>query len=736
MWILDSEGDFLEGKRVWLRPGKKYLFGRYQRDGVRHAIDHKSISRKHIVIEVSPVKPGDGTQIHARSQITVSDQNSKCGTLVDGEPINGGSITLKNLEHTIKLGNNPHLLRIKWQPTVLTFSFSSKDLRAKDPLAQVRSRLEDLDIKTIIPYVVGKTTHVVQSKRNTAKGLQALVNGKYIVGNSFIDALVYAASPDDLENLESLSRLEDDFESAWPDPSEHLPPPGKEAVPRPAEAFAPDPDRIGVFEDYTFIFGDSAQYDNLQEAINNGHGKALLYPVENGVTTADEIVQFMNNTAGGKSIGKQRESPGGVILVRFRSKGRYEDWAVELVDEVALKTRQQAIEQSEFLDAILANDASSLCRTLPSPSPEQSQNDSASASPPAATPAEDIQMADSQAVDSQPTKSRPARVRKFVSKMKTFDDGFDMDSIPAHPPDDSIVIDSLPDDEPLLEPSQPPSTLPQENQDQNQDQDQKEEDVLSSLLPGSTAMKRRRPKPNATQEENQEAEPHPRPKRQKLDILQAARQHRDAEEDAARQRHLKEETELQSSLQEIEALKGLAIVEEMDIPLRKPQTNPNSTTNNNNNNNTTTTTSRWDDRWNGRKNFKKFRRKGDPAAPRTRIQSVIVPLEEVTRKAFGIGEHYWVSQSRNENSQGNQRSESVRGREFVSRSQSIAAQSVTGVESDSTPSVPSSEPASVAASVAGTRSGTRSGFTRQKRTREERDSDSEDELRFRFRRRR
>jgi hypothetical protein len=33
MWILDSEGDFLEGKRVWLRPGKKYLFGRIKREG-------------------------------------------------------------------------------------------------------------------------------------------------------------------------------------------------------------------------------------------------------------------------------------------------------------------------------------------------------------------------------------------------------------------------------------------------------------------------------------------------------------------------------------------------------------------------------------------------------------------------------------------------------------------------------------------------------------------------------
>ena len=172
---------------------------------------------------------------------------------------------------------------------MLSFSFSSKELKAKDPLVHVRSRLEDLDIKTIIPFVVGYTTHVVQNKRNTAKGLQALVNGKYIVRETFIDALVYAATPSDLDNLESLSPLEADFDSAWPDAMEHLPAPGREAVVRPTEAFVPNPDRLNVFEGYTFVFGDPGQFENLQAFITDGHGRPLLYPIENGVTTAEEI---------------------------------------------------------------------------------------------------------------------------------------------------------------------------------------------------------------------------------------------------------------------------------------------------------------------------------------------------------------------------------------------------------------------------------------------------------------
>ena len=191
-------------------------------------------------------------------------------------------------------------------------------MRAKDPLAHVRSRLEDLDIKTIIPYVVEQTTHVVQSKRNTAKGLQALINGKYIVQDSYIDALVYATTPSDLENLESLSPLEADFDAAWPDATEHLPPPGKEPVNRPAAAFSPDPARLSVFEGYTFIFGDSSQFDNLQAPINNGQGKALLCQVEDGVTTAADIVQSMKNAAGDKGVGSDRHGPAAAL----RAAGR------------------------------------------------------------------------------------------------------------------------------------------------------------------------------------------------------------------------------------------------------------------------------------------------------------------------------------------------------------------------------------------------------------------------------
>ncbi|PLB37549.1 DNA damage response protein RcaA [Aspergillus candidus] len=722
MWILDSEGDFLQGKRVWLKPGKKYLFGRSKQDDVRHAIDHNSISRKHLIIEVSPIDETDRSDIHARSKLTVTDLKSKVGTTVDGEAIKGESRTLGDDEHTVRLGRYKHVLRLKWQPTVLSFSFSSKELKAKDPLAHVRSRLEDLDIKTIIPFVVGSTTHVVQNKRNTAKGLQALVNGKYIVKETFIDALVYAATPSDLDNLESLSPLEADFDSAWPDAMEHLPAPGKEAVVRPTEAFVPNPDRINVFEGYTFVFGDPGQFENLQAFITEGHGRPLLYPIENGVTTAEEIVHFMEEAAGPNGLGSQRDGPGGVVHVRYHAKGRYEDWSIELSNQVALKTDQRVIEQSEFLDAILANNAAPLCRTLPVSSPHEgataerlstSASNSTTPAPNSTTPApisttpapnsntpapnsNTPDLADSQPSEepSQP-KAKVKRSRNYVSKMKTFDDGFDINSIPAYAPEDDDP-ESLP---PMATEAEPEAESEPMEVTQPADSLQEEEDVVSSLLPGAAAMKRRRAETvqRSTSDPSQQVEKtEPKAKRQKLDVLDAARRHREAEENARRE---EEEASHRDTLEDadVEKLKGLAIVEEMEMPSRR----------------TTDEDDRWDERWNGRKNFKKFRRKGD-RNQRSRIQTLIVPLEEVTRQDFGIGEQHWVS--RRPSPEGNRPERSIPTEPVDVDDRSEMRVQSTGRTASETPA--RSQPRS------------------QKRVRDESGSDSDEETRFRFRRRR
>lgn len=578
---------------------------------------------------------------------------------------------------------------------MLSFSLSSKEMRGEDPLAHVRSRLEDLDVKTIVDYIVDQTTHVVSSKRNTAKGLQALVNGKYIVDDSFIDALVYAATPSDLENLESLSRLEIDFQSEWPDATKHLPPPGKEKIDRPSTAFSPNRARLNIFDQYTFVFCDQSQFDNLQGPINNGQGKALFFQVTEGSTHAADIVRFMEKAAGPKGVSSRR-GPGGVVLVRFRSKGEFEPWAIEVGNEVAVMTDQRVIEQREFLDAILGNDASPLCRPLPA----EEGSSQAPASPAVAaqqasqeTPANPASASPIEPELSHPSASHArSSSRPYVSKMKMFDDGFDMESIPMYAPEeeDSVVETQTMDvdTQVALQPAEPLHTLKEEVN---------EEDTVSELLPGARAMKRRRAEMTQHHTEGHatatEVEP-PKRKRPKLDVLEAARKHREQEEE---QRKAEQTLHPDEADVDVDQLKNLAIVEEMELPVRKAPAHEDENI------------VRWDDRWNGRKNFKKFRRKGESHG-RSRMQAVIVPLEEVTRKEYGIGDHYWGGNSEQPNSV-----DEIRG----------------NVEEDNEPrpeesvTLNSPDPAPVPTPARG-----------QKRARESRDSDSDDGTRFRFRRKR
>lgn len=168
----------------------------------------------------------------------------------------------------------------------------------KDPLVTYRTRLEDLDIKVIIPYVIDATTHVVSSKRNTAKGLQALINAKHVVAETYIDALIYATTPENLDELESLSPLEEDFDTNWPNALQHLPAKSKEPNERPSEYFVPKPERNSVFEGYTFVFYDPAQFETLQAPITNGGGKALEFTLNPGKTTTEEIVRYVKSVAG------------------------------------------------------------------------------------------------------------------------------------------------------------------------------------------------------------------------------------------------------------------------------------------------------------------------------------------------------------------------------------------------------------------------------------------------------
>lgn len=672
-------------KKIWLRPGKKYLFGRTkQPTGGRDAgfrVDHKSISRQHLTIIVANVQSGNGTAVNTRSEITLKDEDTKFKTEIDGVKIKNESKVLRKAEHVFRLGNLEHAFRIKWQPVVFTFSLSSKEMKkGNDPLNGYRIRLEELDVKVTIDYMIGQTTHVVAGKRNTAKGLQALINAKYIVSETFIDALVYATTPSNLDEAESLSPLEEDFESNWPDERQHLPAKSKEPSERPAEDFVPNVERGNIFEGYTFVFCDSTQFDALHKPIANGGGKALEFKLRPGMTSAHEIVRFIKNAAGEKGLGEFEDgSEGkGVVVVKFRCSKGFEDWAADLDREVAQALDLRLIEQSEFLDAILANDASILRRPL---LPAEADSAVASAAVLHA-PANEVDEALEPKPSLTPVKRRPRG--KIVSRFKGFDDDEEETFMPSYvqrahapaQPADSLPINSksqryeppFADGDEMVVDSQAAANgceaeintrkrpaPPSDNDD--------DEDLVDKLLPAATAMKRRR----LEDEENGVAVDESlqgmsqaqqkaaksliaKPLRKEINFKDVVRERREAMEAAVRV----DEQSLRETLNgmTVEEMKNLAVVEDMEIPRRHKSA---GRTNGEDN-------ARWDERWNGRKNFKKFRRRGDSTQARRRGPSVIVPLEEAKRKDFGIGEVYWQGE--------NMKDKSQRSKEKLSQSQS------------------------------------------------------------------
>lgn len=82
------------------------------------------------------------------------------------------------------------------------------------------------------------------------------------------------------------------------------------------------------------------------------------------------------------------------------------------------------------------------------------------------------------------------------------------------------------------------------------------------------------------------------------------------------------------------AIRNLTIIETM--PVGRTQPGPERSTR-------ADESTRWDDKWNGRKNFKRFKRRGGDEGG-ARVRKVIVRLEEAKKRDYGIGEDYWLEE--------------------------------------------------------------------------------------------
>ncbi|KAK8165298.1 hypothetical protein BKA80DRAFT_327919 [Phyllosticta citrichinensis] len=690
MWLLSNEGNFLGRKRIWLSPGTEHLFGRGKDHSGPNCYmypEQKSFSRKHLVIQVKETEPDAGGKPDRKSEVVLRDLGSKFGTELDGDKFTGSekviaTKTQGNEVHSIKMGqckdlwryvNQQHIWdltdlehpRLEWRPVNLTLS-SQKAKKKKSQQANsqdMREHLESCDVKFTERFQPQHTTHVIASKRNTPKGLQALVSGKWIVTSAWLDALERQVSRPEVAQDEEqpMSALALDFDANWPNEADFIPDVGQEPVPRDAALFKPNPERESVFKGYTFVFTDDSQYAHLAPVIEQGSGKALFHDIDVDSARAENVVQYIKSVAGESGMGEFEDgSEGkGVVLVRPRDDDIEKARIVEAADIIL---GQRSIRQGDFLDAIVMNDATGLRKQLeesvggtPFPTPQEQQpgeTPASSAPPPSTEPPPETRT-------EQPTaRRRGFRRAVTTSRFKGFDtfDPSESSSLPPPPEDggsrtqvgDSIRDEPSPVESQVSAPSRHVSEAPAAigrkrpyEGDTVVKSTESRENKVDKILPASAAMKRRRVE-QGLQTSSGEGTPISEPisdRRQKstkpsaklpfesrkkkveeINVQELTKERLQKEE----QQRIEDEEALREGLEgmDIGSIRNLAQVEEMEVKPRKDRLdrgdeNPDS--------------ARWKAEWNGRKNFKKFRKRRRGAtneeAP-LRGRKVIVRLEE------------------------------------------------------------------------------------------------------------
>lgn len=181
-------------------------------------------------------------------------------------------------------------------------------------------------------------------------------------------------------------------------------------------------------------------------------------------------------------------------------------------------------------------------------------------------------------------------------------------------------------------------------------------DDMDNLLPTAAKRKKQRLAEEAARRERGESIPAPpqpaplaitksMPKaappkvREEVDILEEARKNRERLDEKARA----ERDELTQRLDDVsmaEVRKNL-VIETMTI---RPRVAPQRTSR-------ADESTEWDEAWNGRKNFKKFRRRGAAVTDPDQRRRNIVPMEPVKMKDYGLGDERWADIARKKKSQ-------------------------------------------------------------------------------------
>lgn len=592
---------------------------------------------------------------------------------------------------------------------MLGFSFTKAELEQNNALKVMRDVLHPLDIRLTQDSNLTDVTHVFSKKRQNPRVLLALIQGKYVVNQGFLDAVATAAAQVVDENGNEASSLETDFEGNWPDATKYLPPaadgPGNE---QPNGSFSPDPRRRTIFDGYTFIFYHRKRFDDLLHVITSAKGKALLREVEPARTEIDDFIRYVKTVAGEKGLGEFEDgSEGrGVVVVRHTPQGEeHSEWYLNFYNQVALRLDHRPIEPRDLLPAILDVEPEQLRRPLEvEPTPHDSgewprsfrlcpahvadkeiaiQDPIPSRGEADHGAAMDIDMVPDSPVieDSPPPPYRPrgrgTQRRAFKSTFKGFDvasdDDDDEPEVQAHsqpplsaPADESQgMFMTQPDEMPGL--AQNPEThAPGASRSQRKRPAPfPERDIMEELAPTAARIKRMRlegrddalPTTVPPTAAISEPEPEPVPSKPKgksaaktakgrgrgkkktsedsddelLDQFITAAQQEEAERqresDLIRRQLLEGEIDLGE-------IRKATVTQTIHVRRRDVQPEPSDEP------------QRWNPRWNGLRNFKKFRKQTDEGAGGGRAQPrKIVSLQPVKAKEYGMNDEYWLERS-------------------------------------------------------------------------------------------
>lgn len=296
-------------------------------------------------------------------------------------------------------------------------------------------------------------------------------------------------------------------------------------------------------------------------------------------------------------------------------------------------------------------------------------------------------QAPAEAAQSAPTRRKTYRA-PYKSRFAGFDD-FDPSQLSKAQPgdEDGIGVDS-----PVQESTPANGTSHDESQQAGPSQSARgnarkrpaspdEDDFIDEIIPAAAASKRRKlEEQRRNGSGNAAGAPAPRPKSA---AVQAAEKFRKAREKAekggeidllalARSKVEEQEEKARREAEDLqEAMAGADInekldpaVEEMEMPApRERETFASGEAG-----------ERWNDRWNGRKNFKRFkkvRKRGTQNDAPSRPSRVIVGMEEAKNKDLGIGEEYWLESGSKNSSRKNRDSAFATQRTSQQTSQSV-----------------------------------------------------------------